>query len=432
MMNTPPFPLQQAQSAIHTLALDDLDTRQNGHRLRAFCPIHGGDHQRSLSIETDGDDAGYGYCHSCQAKVFVPELNRDEAARRAIGQGHGPRLFTPRAPTVADLLRPPRPTAHSAPAGHSSAIPAHGAEWQREEVATLARLDERMRARLTDARPLAYLAERHIPLDIAQGLGVGYIPADARLTGQLAKWRDRLMFSLGSPDGRGYAGRSLALWEPGMDEGSHKALLDATPGAPRRWEKTYPAGWLNYDALASATYVALVEGPFDLLALATASVAEGQIVATVGTAARIGWLPRHVRGIVLAYDGDAGGQGAAATLARDAARVGLQVITAAPTVADGYGKDWSERWRRAGWDGVAGPADALLDLEEMAQDNIPLAAPTVASRNMLTAVVDTTGAVDPLWAAALADPVVQALIAYGFTVAEVRALSAAEIAASPA
>ena len=423
MMHIPPTTGAPA-TTLHTLALDDLpDWVQRGRRIRASCPIHGGDHQRSLSIETDGDALGYGYCHSCRARVFVPELNPDEAVRRADGQERAAR-----APSAADLLRPPR-RARPAP---TAATPA---DWQREEVAALVGLDERMHARLTDARPLAYLAERGVPLEFAQTLGVGYIPADARLTGQLAKWRDRIMFPLGSPDGRGYAGRALALWKPGMDETAHKALLESTPGAPRRWEKTYPAGWFNYDVLAIARYVVMVEGPFDLLAL-VASVSDQQLIATVGTAARMEWLPRNVWGVVLAYDADAGGQHAAAALARDAASAGLRVITAAPSLADGYGKDWSERWRRAQWDGVAGPADALLDLELLDAPSLPLVlppSPSVVHAAPVTPVtlVAPVSPIDALWAEALADPVVKTLLTHGFTVAEVRPLATGELAGSP-
>ncbi len=395
-------------SRVSTLALDDLDARQNGHRLRAYCPIHGGDHQRSLSIETDGDYAGYGFCHSCRAVVFVPELNPDETARRAIGQARGPRPSpATRPPTAADLLRPPRPRPAS-----TAATPA---DWQREEVATLARLDDRMRARLLDQRPLAYLAERGIPVEFAQTLGVGYIPADARLTGQLAKWRDRIIFPLGSPDGRGYAGRSLALWEPGMDEGAHKALLEATPDAPRRWEKTYPAGWFNYAALATARHVVMVEGPFDLLAL-VAGIADGQLVATVGTAARMAWLPRHIRGIVLAYDGDGPGREAVAPLAHEAGWAGLQVAIATPSPDDGLGKDWSERWRRASYDGVVGPADALLDMELSEAATTPVTLTTQVA-------APPPSPLDALWAEALADPIVKVLIGLGYAVAEVRSIA---------
>jgi hypothetical protein len=59
--------------AIHRLSLEDLiDAVECGGRLRAYCPIHGGDHQRSLSIDRA---SGWGFCHCCHAVVLVESLN---------------------------------------------------------------------------------------------------------------------------------------------------------------------------------------------------------------------------------------------------------------------------------------------------------------------------------------------------------------------
>lgn len=315
-----------------------IDPRKRGGRIRAYCPIHGGDHQRSLSIAQDGDAAGYGYCHSCHARVFVPELAPTDA--------RGPR--TPRHVTAATLLRQRQSPAPDVPEA-----------WQVDELRTLQRLEPRMRARLADDRARAYLAARAIPYDMAALAGVGYIPADARLGGGMAKWRDRLVFPLGSPAGAGYAGRSLHGWRLGIDENEHKAQLEATPGAPRRWEKTYPAGWYGYDVLAQASHVVICEGPIDRLALAAAGLDLADVVALVGTAARAEWLPANVRGVVLALDGDASGRKRAQALARELRDAGLAAEICAPQAEDGRGKDWSQRWRLAQWDGVWCVAEAL-------------------------------------------------------------------------
>src|SRR6266851_5253247 len=57
---------------IHLLSPGDLgdavESRGGGGRLRAYCPIHGGDHQRSLSIDPE---TGWGFCHCCHATVLV-------------------------------------------------------------------------------------------------------------------------------------------------------------------------------------------------------------------------------------------------------------------------------------------------------------------------------------------------------------------------
>lgn len=330
----------------------DLEApRQSGRRLRAYCPIHGGDHQRSLSIETAGEYAGYGWCHTCHARVFVPELNPDEAQRRE--RGHS-RTFQPEARRVtpATLLRP-------VAVERDEPTPA---PWQQEELRMLTGLHERMCVRLADLRVQAYLAARNIPPDIAAAFGIGYIPAEAKLTNGLEKWCERIMFPLGSPAGAGYAGRSLYAWRPGLDEGAHKMLLESTPVAPRRWEKTYPAGWLGYAHLGRSETIVLVEGPFDALALVAAGVPIVQLVALVGTAARVNWIPSNVQRVLLALDSDQGGQDATQRLMRDLFKQGLQVRLCPPP-DDGLGKDWSERWRRAEWDGVMPVFEALDTLE---------------------------------------------------------------------
>ena len=57
---------------IHLVSSSDLvDVVQCGERLRAYCPIHGSDHQRSLSIDLA---TGWGFCHSCHATVLVPSM----------------------------------------------------------------------------------------------------------------------------------------------------------------------------------------------------------------------------------------------------------------------------------------------------------------------------------------------------------------------
>src|SRR5258708_14636218 len=65
---------------IHRLSLGDLiDAVESGERLRAYCPIHGGDHQRSLSIALS---TGWGFCHSCHAIVLVEAMNSTYAGSR--------------------------------------------------------------------------------------------------------------------------------------------------------------------------------------------------------------------------------------------------------------------------------------------------------------------------------------------------------------
>ena len=50
----------------------------SGEYVRAYCSIHGSDHQRSLSIQRA---SGWGHCFACQATVLVEEWNPTVAAR---------------------------------------------------------------------------------------------------------------------------------------------------------------------------------------------------------------------------------------------------------------------------------------------------------------------------------------------------------------
>src|SRR6266566_4125696 len=61
--------LTKRGNVIHLVSPSDLvGAVQSGERLRVSCPIHGGDHQRSLSIDLG---TGWGFCHSCHATVLV-------------------------------------------------------------------------------------------------------------------------------------------------------------------------------------------------------------------------------------------------------------------------------------------------------------------------------------------------------------------------
>src|SRR2546423_12184950 len=111
--------------AIHRLSLTDLlQVVENGERLRAYCPIHGGDHQRSLSIDRA---SGWGFCHCCHATVLVEAMSsnlvftdKSHALRKRASSGQYPATTTP--------------------------------DWQREEVAALQAARPLMRKALATSR----------------------------------------------------------------------------------------------------------------------------------------------------------------------------------------------------------------------------------------------------------------------------------------
>jgi hypothetical protein len=326
-----------------------------GERVRAYCHIHGSDHQRSLSISKA---TGWGHCFNavCGATVLVVEWNRPLAKRllqahylgltSAALPGYAPPAhWSQHRPYVVQpmLLPPPR------------SIP----QWQQDEVQALRELDGQMRCALVySRRARMYLSERGIPLKVAMAAGVGYLPSSflngremRRQRGLLRRWTDRIVFPLNSPDGQGYIGRSLWHWQPGMNETAHKALLER-PGSPKRWIKTCPAGWFSADFEDISRSVLLVEGAFDRLTLLAAGFPANDIIALAGTAAPVDWFPAQVRTVVLALDGDEGGQEASSRLAGQLALAGLQVKLCLLS-QDGRGKDWNERWQRVGRKSVA-------------------------------------------------------------------------------
>src|SRR6266700_4925554 len=340
---------------IYRLSLGDLvDAVESGQQLRAYCPIHGSDHQRSLSIDSS---TGWGFCHCCHAIVLLETINHTISGKRESRderRGVGSETRSP--PPCVDPLSPS--SLGSDAVRHMRSAPPLP-RWQRDEVAALTALAPLMRASLASSqRVQLYLNERGIPLATAQASGSGYLSrgvleqasVSAEQQTLLQRWIGRIAFPLSSPDGGGFIGRTLLRWAPGMDENAHKAVLDR-PGAPRRWVKTNPAGWFGLDAPEHLTErIVLVEGGFDRLALLAAGFPASTVIALVGTAARPGWFVRsapQVKGVVLALDADESGKTAMARLAGEFRQAGLPV-TLCPPPHDRWGKDWSERWRRLG------------------------------------------------------------------------------------
>ena len=346
--------LTRRGTVIHLVSSSDLvDAIQSGERLRASCPIHGSDHQRSLSIDCA---TGWGFCHSCHATILLNSMasfidngqgNRDEYHRTHRGFAAG-----------ASTVHLPVHSVHQHQVQWVH-IETSSPRWQQEEVAALSAVVPLMREALVSSRRARlYLVERALPPPVAQACGVGYLsratceqaPVSQEQQQLLKRWVGRIIFPLGSPDGQGFIGRTLLKWNPGMDENAHKALLEQ-PGSPRRWIKTNPAGWFGFDAPAClAEQVVLVEGGFDRLALLSAGLPANTVIALVGTAARTAWLVRfapQVKNVLLALDADNGGAVATERLAGEFRRTGF-IVTLCPPPRDQWGKDWCERWRRLG------------------------------------------------------------------------------------
>jgi hypothetical protein len=323
------------------------DPRAGGEYVRAYCHIHGSDHQRSLSIQRS---TGWGHCFNatCQATVLVEEWNPTVAARLLHArEQRGPDTLPPSFVFKSERL----PLALQPVLLH---VPPQVPQWQQDEQRALLSLEKRLHRALMDSeRTRAYLKGRGIPLSIALKTGVGYLaPAivsqliDAGPRSLVRRWSTRMLFPLTSPHAQGYIGRSLWRWQPGMHEQVHKTLLEQ-PGSPRRWIKTNPAGWFCAPFEQLADHIILVEGAFDRLTLLAAGFAANEVVALAGTALQIEWLPPQVKTIVLALDGDEGGREATHRLATQLTEEGFGVKICPPP-QDRWGKDWNERWHGIG------------------------------------------------------------------------------------
>lgn len=359
----------RAGKRIHVLSESDLDVDASGERLRAFCPVHGSDHQRSLSIDVA---TGWGYCHCCHATIFVAEYDAEIADTLRRGEDGNDRV---------NGLSSSADTHCASPSVHPTKPrpPATRPQWQRDEVAALCATWPLMQQDLATEQASVYLDERAIPFDVAQDNGLGYLsragwrdaPVPPEQQDVLARWIGRIVFPLGSPDGRGSIGRTLVRWEPGMDENQHKAILEAEDIT--RWIKTNPAGWFGPHPSRFAPTLILVEGGFDRLSLVAAGIPSPAIVALVGTAAKAEWILRfapQVQRIVLALDGDESGQDAMKRLT-GAFRDANLSVDCCPPPPDGWGKDWNERWRRCGESGIVPLLNLLTTNELIQKENCP-------------------------------------------------------------
>ena len=348
---------------IDVLMESDLgDYRASGDRIRTYCPVHKGDHQKSLSINRS---TGWGSCFnaSCKATVLIREFNPKDAEDLLRKYQPGAIESDPHAPEdVAEELEEdfePEPARTRKNPAARAAV-----SWQQDECGALLQQNDLLCQALFDYhladcwQAQAYLESRSIPLEIADQERMAYFPRD--LLSQcfpdqpaLARWSERLLFPLTSPTGRGFAGRSLWRWQLHINEVTHKAMLDE-PGSPQRWLKTNPAGWFCAPPVEFEDRVILVEGPFDRLALLAAGFASHEVVALVGTTLQPDWFPEQVKHIVLALDGDDAGIASILRLVdliadNDPERE----LYLCPPPNDQRGKDWSERWNRYGADGLA-------------------------------------------------------------------------------
>jgi DNA primase len=259
-------------------------------------------------------------------------------------------------------------------------------QWQLDELQYLNNVYPRTKLALQRDRARAYLAERSIPFELADAQGLGYIPALSEVSHvtpeieRFRRWCDRIIFPILTPKGdRGYCGRTLFLWEPGMDEDEHKAKLDtynlqmkeqygekARWHQMPRWKYTYQHAFFNWQVMKEATCPVFVEGPFDALACLASGVHNAISIGTTGIDA--GMLPISVCSAIMGLDIDGPGRKAAKQLATGLRRKGIDVQVCTPM----DGKDWSAAYRVHGMQGLAPLIQAIAVAESQSVfDSLP-------------------------------------------------------------
>ncbi len=291
------------------LTLTDADLAATGKRpqpskggevLRYRCPVHGGDRQNSLELNTH---TGRFFCHACRCWGYM-DWAREEW-RREKGLDEQDREGFARPPRARRTVRKATPP------------PPLSVEPVRDDLdALLARYQEALPGSWGER----YLEHRGIPFDVAREYGVGYAAPKAWVG---RKWKGgRLVFGHYRPDGVlvNLYGRAVAKRKV-PDSLKH----DHLPGNK---------GWFNARAVREGggpLYVC--EAALDALALIAAG--HERAIAIFGTYGwRPHWIPQEVRHLVIAADADGGGD-----LAREHIGIGskLRGITVSYLTAESYG-----------------------------------------------------------------------------------------------
>jgi len=300
---------------------------EGGHVLRALCPFHGSDRQRSLRVQVH---SGRFVCFACGAWGYMDTARaqwREEQQCQAAF-----RRPSARQQRVSRRRQPPPPL----PRPPVAAARQHSADLPSPRVPVTARLDlaqqlAAFQVALPGSRGAAYLQQRGIPLALAQQLGVGYA-APGSWPHAARDWRGgRVVFPHTTPDGClvNLYGRAV-----GTEAQVPKAKRhDHLPGTK---------GYFNATALQTGIEPLWVcEGAFDALALLAAGVQ--RVVAIFGVQGwRWDWA-REVRALVFALDADTAGQQQWRQLARQAALRGKRVAVLPPEAYGGH-KDVNEAW----------------------------------------------------------------------------------------
>jgi DNA primase len=306
--------------------------RKSGATWKGLCPFHG---EKTPSFHVNGDK-GFFHCFGCGVggdvikfvelhdKVGFQDAVRQLAARAGL------------AVPEADAARQDAESSRE----REALLKVHeiAAAWFREQLAAPA-----------GAAARRFLAERAMTPDTIQALGIGFAPAFGGLRARLQQEgfeeplliksglvvqrdagpaRDRFRNRLMIPICRD-TGAIIAFGGRAMDAGQQPKYLNSPETAIYVKGRTLYGLQLAKGPIARLKYAVLVEGYFDWAQAWQAGIAN--VVASSGTAltsAQARLLRRFAAKIVLSFDPDAAGQGAAARSSELLVTEGFQVNVA--------------------------------------------------------------------------------------------------------
>lgn len=273
---------------------------------RAYCPFHGSDRQRSLRVNRE---TGHFKCFACGAWGYLDdarERRRDDARERRRSESATLRIGTHTRPPQRTYTPKPEPEL-------------------RPELTTLM---VSYRAALPGSPGEAYLLERHIPLQLAQAVGVGFAALGTWPNASRDWHRGRVVFPHTTP-----SGDVVNLYGRAVGDAPKSLKHDHLPGTK---------GYFNAQALADGSGPATIcEGAFDALALMAAGAPN--VVAIFGVNGwRWEWATKTSE-LILALDADDAGSTGFRELAREARLRGKHVAYVGPEAYGGE-KDASAAW----------------------------------------------------------------------------------------
>lgn len=249
--------------------LSECRALRQGRYIRAFCPFHGGESQRSLSVDST---SGRFQCFSCQVWGYM------EWARQSTHTTY------PKQSTYTTYIT-------------QSVV----SEKKPRNPAQLERLLEPWNQLLPASPAAAYLEDRRIPLALAQVHRLGFAPPGEWPQRQSAsRWPfGRLVVPHSSPDGQ-----LVNLYSRAVGHAPKPIRHDHLSGSK---------GYFGAGAFPASARLYVCEGPLDALSLLAAGAPAA--IAIFGVQGwRFDW--DLAEEYVFALDSDAAGRRALATLAR--------------------------------------------------------------------------------------------------------------------